>query len=79
MVPRLEVLYPAADSEDNTGVLMTNHVARCCLFFISSVNFFATRLAIAGMKKAKRSDNEGPPVFGPEPWGSTMQITTAQA
>jgi hypothetical protein len=79
MVPSFELLYPAADSEDNTGVLMTNHVTCSRPFLMSSVNFFATRLAIAGIKKAKRSENQVPPVFGPEPWGSTMQITTAQS
>jgi hypothetical protein len=63
MVPWLELLYPAADSEDNAGVLMTNHVARSRPFFMSSVNFFATRLAIAGIEKAKRRENQGSPCF----------------
>lgn len=63
MVPWLELLYPAADSEDDTGVLMTNHVACSRPFFMSSVNFFATRLAIAGIEKANRRENQGPPCF----------------
>jgi len=70
MVSYLEVFYPTADSKDNTGVFMTNHVARSCLFLMSSVNFFATKLAIPGGELQKESGSSVSPLFPDR----TMQI-----